>query len=156
MDTGTRTKAIDPSNYELPVDRDRSVGGPADRDPSGDRSRGRTLSGRRAGIQVSTSTSSPSVLDFGHAGQTRTFRVTFTPTTTSYDKAATGFLTWKGKRGAVRMPLAVTPRALEAPAQVAGTGSSGQVSVPRDLLVQPGPFTAVAGVLATGSPRTGS
>ena len=82
------------------------------------------VAARVSGVDVDVS---PSVLDFSHAGQTRTFRVTFTPTTTSYDKAATGFLTWKGKRGAVRIPLAVTPRALEAPAQVAGTGSSGQV-----------------------------
>ena len=105
------------------------------------------VAARVPGVDVDVS---PSVLDFSHAGQTRTFRVTFTPTTASYDKAATGFLTWKGKRGAVRIPLAVTPRALEAPAQVAGTGSSGQVRF-RVTSGATGPFTAVASGLATGS-----
>ncbi len=94
---------------------------------------------------------SPSVLDFSHAGQTRTFRVTFTRTTASFDKAATGFLTWKGKRGSVRIPLAVTPRALEAPVQVAGSGSSGRVR----FSVTPGEsgtFTASASGLAIRRP----
>ncbi len=154
MDTGTRTKAIDPSDYNSPsIAIGRLVGRQTVTRRVTAVAAGRyRVAARVSGVDVDVS---PSVLDFSHAGQTRTFRVTFTPTTTSYDKAATGFLTWKGKRGAVRIPLAVTPRALEAPAQVAGTGSSGQVRF-RVTSGTTGPFTAVASGLATGSPRTGS
>ena len=111
--TGSKDKAIDPSDYNSPsIAIGRLVGKQTVTRRVTAVAAGRyRVTARVPGVDVDVS---PSVLDFSHAGQTRTFRVTFTPTTASYDKAATGFLTWKGERGAVRIPLAVTPRALEA------------------------------------------
>ena len=153
MDTGTRAKASDPSDYNSPS---IAIGRLVDKQTVTRRvtavAAGRyRVAARVPGVDVDVS---PSVLDFSHAGQTRTFRVTFTPTTASLDKAATGFLTWKGRGGTVRIPLAVTPR-IDAPVQVAGTGPSGQVRI-RVTSGQSGPFTAAAFGLATGAERTGA
>ena len=49
MDTSSRTKAIDPSDYNSPSIAIGQAGGQADRDPSGDRRGGRTLPGHRPG-----------------------------------------------------------------------------------------------------------
>jgi subtilase family protein/fibronectin type III domain protein/PA domain-containing protein/peptidase inhibitor I9 len=154
MDTGTQTKAIDPSDYNAPsIAIGRLVGQQTVTRRVTAVAAGRyRVSAKVPGVDIDVS---PSVLDFQHAGQTKTFRVTFTPTTAEVDRPATGTLTWKGRRGAVRVPLAVTPRALEAPAQVAGRGSSGQVRF-RVTSGSTGTFTAVASGLATGGVRTGS
>ena len=94
----------------------------------------------------------PSVLDFRRPGETRTFRVTFTRTSAAYDRATSGFLTWKGKRATVRVPMVVTPKAVDAPAQVSATGSSGGVSF-RVTPGASGTFTAAATGLASGEGR---
>ncbi|HEY5787093.1 MAG TPA: S8 family serine peptidase [Microlunatus sp.] len=152
--TGSKVKAIDPSDYNSPsIAIGRLVGTQTVTRRVTAVTAGRyRVTARVPGVDVDVS---PSVLDFSHAGQTRTFRVTFRPTTADFDRAATGFLTWKGEGVAVRIPLAVTPRALEAPVQVAGSGSSGRVRF-RVTSGATGTFTAVASGLATGSPRTGS
>ena len=153
-DTRTRAKAIDPSDYNSPsIAIGRLVGTQTVTRRVTAVTAGRyRVKATVPGVDVAVS---PSVLDFSHPGQTRTFRVTLTRSAAAFDKAATGFLTWKGTGGTVRIPLAVTPRALEAPAQVAGTGSSGRVRF-RVTPGESGTFTAVASGLATGSPRTGS
>ena len=150
-DTGTRTKAIDPSAYNSPsIAIGRLVGKQTVTRRVTAVAAGRyRVAARVPGVDVDVH---PSVLDVRHAGQTRTFRVTFTRTSASFDQAATGFLAWKGKRGSVRIPLAVTPRALEAPLQVAGSGSSGQVR----FSVTPGEsgtFVTHASGLASGEPK---
>ena len=146
----SKDKAIDPSDYNSPsIAIGRLVGKQTVTRRVTAVAAGRyRVTVRVPGVDVDVS---PSVLDFSHPGQTRTFRVTFTATTASYNKAATGFLTWKGRRGAVRIPVAVTPRALE----VAGTGPSGQVRF-RVTPAATGPFTAVASGLASGSTPPGS
>jgi hypothetical protein len=151
MHTSTRAKAIDPSDYNSPS---IAIGRLVATQTVTRRVTAVTAGRYRVGASVPgfDVDVSPSVLDFSHAGQTRTFRVTFTRTTAGFDRAATGFLTWKGTRSSVRIPLAVTPRALEAPAQVAGSGSSGRVRI----VVTPGEsgtFTVSAAGLATGDPK---
>jgi len=153
-DTGTGTKAIDPSDYNSPsIAIGRLVGKQTVTRRVTALAAGRYwVDARVPGVDVDVS---PSVLDFSHPGQTRTFRVTFTRTSATFDRSATGFLTWKGKRGSVRSPLAVTPRGLEAPAQVSASGTSRGVS----FKVTPGTsgmFTATAAGLATGSPNEGA
>ena len=151
LDTGTQTKPIDPSDYNAPSIAIGRLVGPqtVTRRVTAVTAGRYRVSAHLQGVDVEVS---PSVLDFRNAGQTRTFQVTFTPTTASFDKAATGFLTWKGQRGSVRIPLAVTPRALEAPVRVAGSGSSGRVR----FSVTPGEsgtFLAQASGLAYGDPK---
>ena len=82
MDTGTRTKAIDPSDYNSPsIAIGRLVGKQTVTRRVTAVAAGRyRVAARVPGVDVDVS---PSVLDFSHAGQTRTFRVTFTPTTAS-------------------------------------------------------------------------
>ncbi|HEY5979016.1 MAG TPA: S8 family serine peptidase [Microlunatus sp.] len=148
---GSKAKGMDPSDYNSPsIAIGRLVGTQTVTRRVTAVTAGRYRVGASVpGVDVDVS---PSVLDFSHAGQTRTFRVTFTRTSAAFDKAATGFLTWKGKRGSVRVPLAVTPRTLEAPAQVAGSGSSGQVG----FSVTPGEsgtFVVNASGLASGDKR---
>jgi hypothetical protein len=78
-----------------------------------------------AGIRVKVT---PSVLSFTKAGQTKRFTVRFTRKSAVYDKATTGFLTWRGASTAVRSPIAVTPRRVSAPATLALAGPSGSKS----------------------------
>jgi hypothetical protein len=126
FDTGTGVKAIDPSNYNSP-----SIA-------IGSLLRSQTVTRRvtavkpglyRAqasipGVNVSVT---PSILSFNAAGETRTFRVTFTNKSAEFDQAASGFLTWKGAGTTVRIPMVVTPKVVDAPAAVAGSGASGSV-----------------------------
>ena len=78
MDTGTRAKAIDPSDYNSPsIAIGRLVGTQTVTRRVTAVAAGRyRVAARVPGVDVDVS---PSVLDFSHAGQTRTFQVTFTP-----------------------------------------------------------------------------
>ena len=154
MDTRSRARAIDPSDYNSPsIAIGRLVGTQTVTRRVTAVTAGRyRVEARVPGVAVAVS---PSVLDFSHAGQTRTFRVTFTRSAADFDRAATGFLTWRGKGGTVRIPLAVTPRELEAPSRVEGTGASGQVRF-RVTPGTSGTFTATASGLATGTERSGA
>ena len=150
-DTGTGVKAIDPSDYNAPsIAIGRLVGTQTVTRRVTAVTPGRyRLSASIPGVKVKASTD---VLDFDKAGQTRSFTVTFTRTSAAMDKAASGFLTWKSKNASVRIPMVVTPRAVEAPKQVSGTGAAGQVG----FTVTPGTsgtFTAAASGLATGPSR---
>ncbi|MDN5771551.1 MAG: S8 family serine peptidase [Microlunatus sp.] len=152
--TGTGVKAIDPSDYNSPsIAVGRLVGTQTVTRRVTAVKRGvYRVSAKIPGVDVSVS---PSKLSFRRVGQTKTFRVTFTRRTAALDQAATGFLTWQRSRSQVRIPLAVTPRELEAPALVAGSGASGKVTL-RVRSGVPGAFDVQASGLATGTERTGS
>ena len=151
LDTGTGVEAIDPSDYNAPsIAIGRLVG-----TQTVTRRVTAVTPGRyrvRANVPGVDVAVTPSVLDFSHAGQTRTFRVTFTTRTADVGRAATGFLTWRSKRGGVRIPLAVTPRALEAPARVTGSGPQGAARFAVTSGTT-GDFVPTATGLATGAPR---
>ncbi|MHA3704262.1 S8 family peptidase [Jatrophihabitans sp. YIM 134969] len=111
----------------------------------------------RATISVPgvTATVSPSILNFDSAGQTKTFTVKFTRTTAAFDVASKGTLTWTGGGTTVRSPIAVTPKAVAAPAQVAGSGASGS----KAFTVTPGvtgSFPVTARGLAENTRSTGT
>jgi len=71
----------------------------------------------------------PSTLQFGAAGETKSFTVTFSRTTAPAEQWTTGFLTWKSGTTQVRSPIAVKPTTAEAPAEVSGTGVTGSTGV---------------------------
>lgn len=76
---------------------------------------------------------SPAKLTFTAAGQTRSFQVRITakagvPT----GGWTTGSLTWTGPGGTVRSPIAVRPEAVDAPASVSGSGTTGKAAVSVD------------------------
>ena len=73
-----------------------------------------------------TATVEPSTLTFGAAGEKQDYTVTFTRTTAALDQFATGYLTWSDGTHDVRSPLAVRPVQLQAPAEVAGEGATGE------------------------------
>ena len=71
-------------------------------------------------------TVSPSTLTFKKYGESKSFKVTLTRSSAPYDRAATGFLTWRGPSStSVRSPIAVTPRLVTAPAVVAASSLDG-------------------------------
>ena len=100
-------------------------------------------------------TVSPSILNFNRRGETKTFTVRFQRTTAAFDEAASGFLTWSGAGTRVRSPIVVTPRAVSAPAEVAGTGATGSVSYQITPGVS-GPFPIKGYGLAAGAAQNGN
>ncbi|WP_307782880.1 MULTISPECIES: S8 family serine peptidase [unclassified Streptomyces] len=123
VDTGTGTKAIDPSDLNYPS---IAIG-----DLFGKQTVTRTVTATRAGTYRARAslpgikaTVSPSVLHFSHPGQKRTFTVTLDVTTAPAGRAATGALTWTSSRTTVRSPIVVTPQIVRAPAEIKGSGSS--------------------------------
>lgn len=153
LKTGTGVQAIDPSDYNAPsIAIGRLVGAQTVTRRVTAVTPGRyRVTASVPGVDVDVS---PSVLEFERAGQTRTFRVTFTTRTADLGRAATGFLTWRSRRGAVRIPLAVTPRALEAPGRVTASGAEGQVGFAVTSGTT-GDFAITASGPATGTPRPG-
>ena len=93
-------------------------------------------------------TVSPSTLSFGAAGETATFKVTFTRTTAPVEEWATGFLTWSGTKD-VRSPLAIRPVTADAALEVFGAGLTGSTDVPVTPGVD-GPMPLTLGGLAAG------
>lgn len=78
------------------------------------------------GVKVAVSPSKITV----PAGKSRSFTVTLTRTAAPFDRYAFGALTWQGKNGStVRSPIAVRPVAVDVPAEVIGTGTSGTKTV---------------------------
>jgi hypothetical protein len=77
-----------------------------------------------SGLQV---TVNPSTLNLA-PGQKGSFTVTFTRTTAALDQYAFGAVTWSDGAHNVRMPFAVKPVKLAAPAAVAGSGVAGSLS----------------------------
>ena len=122
--SGTGVPAIDPSNYNNPSIAIGQLLAPQ----TVTRKVTSTTAGLfRASISVPgvSAKVSPSILNFDAAGQTKSFTVTFTRTTAPFDTAAKGTLTWTGAGTTVRSPIAVTPKAVAAPALVAGSGVTG-------------------------------
>ena len=80
------------------------------------------------------------------AGASRDVEITFTRDDAPADEYSTGSLTWNGNNGHVaRMPLAVRPVEVAAPAEVEGEGASGDV----DIEVTSG-FTGTLGTAVHG------
>ncbi|WP_322937866.1 S8 family peptidase [Nocardioides bizhenqiangii] len=64
------------------------------------------------------------------AGESRDVEITFTREDAAAGEYATGSLTWDGDNGhSARMPLAVRPVDIAAPAEVTGDGASGSVEI---------------------------
>jgi hypothetical protein len=87
----------------------------------------------------------PSLLTFTRPGQTKTVKVIFSRRTAPISKAAFGSLTLQSSGASVRLPIAVTPQAVDAPDTVTGSGAAGSV----DFSVKPG-FTGSFPVTARG------
>lgn len=79
------------------------------------------------GVDVSVS---PSVLEFGAAGEEREITITFRRTDAALDAFTTGVLRWTGDEGSVTMPLAVRPVVIAVPHEVHGDGLAGSVEIP--------------------------
>ncbi|MFD7427920.1 S8 family serine peptidase [Streptomyces sp. NPDC059818] len=127
VDTGTGTKAIDPSDLNYPS---IAIG-----DLFGTQTVTRTVTAASAGTYRAKvdlpgvkATVSPSVLHFSHPGQKRTFTVKLDVTTARAGALATGSLTWTSGRTTVRSPIAVTPQSVRAPAEIKGTGAKGSAT----------------------------
>jgi hypothetical protein len=151
--TGTGIPAIDPSDYNSPS---IAIG-----QLLGSQTVTRSVTAVTPGLYRATinvpgvkATVTPSILNFGAAGETKQFKVTFTQDTATSGVTSTGTLTWAGGGTTVRSPIAVTPRGALAPAEVTGSGASGKVS----FSVTPGfakfPITAYG--LAAGPIQAGS
>jgi len=151
--TGTDVPAIDPSGYNSPsIAIGRLLGS-----QTVTRSVTAVTPGRyRATINVPgvKATVRLSILNFGAAGETKQFKVTFTQDTAASGVSSTGNLTPTGGGATVRSPIAVTPQGALAPAEVTGSGASGKVT----FSVTPGfakfPITAYG--LAAGPIQPGS
>jgi len=76
-----------------------------------------------SGLTGLTVNVSPSSLTL-HAGQTRSFTVTFTRTSATLNTYSGGQLTWTDGTHNVRTPIVVAPVALAAPSSVSGTGGA--------------------------------
>ncbi|TFC35353.1 serine protease [Cryobacterium sp. TMT2-42-4] len=79
-----------------------------------------------AGIDV---TIEPSTLTFGAAGETQSYRATFSRTDAPVDTFATGSLSWTSGATVVHSPVAVKPVTLESPIAADGTGLAGSVGI---------------------------
>jgi hypothetical protein len=75
-----------------------------------------------------TTSVTPSRLTFSRAGQTKTIKVKMKRSTAKIGEAAFGSLSLKSKGATVRVPVAVTPQAADAPDTVTGSGASGSLS----------------------------
>jgi subtilisin family serine protease len=84
------------------------------------------------------------------AGATVTYQMSFTANSdANFDEYAFGSVTWRdGKGHNVRIPLVIRPVAIAAPAEITGTGASGNRTYPVQLGYQ-GPFSvAPQGLIA--------
>jgi hypothetical protein len=70
----------------------------------------------------------PSLLTFTRVGQTKTIKVTLKRRSAPLTKVAFGSLALESTGVIVRIPIAVTPQAVDAPAVVRGTGTSGSLT----------------------------
>jgi len=119
VDTGTHYSARSTSDYNDPS---IAIGTLLDRQTVTRRVTSVRAGTYKASISVPgmKATVSPSTLKFTKGGQSKTFTVTLQRRSAPYDRAATGFLTWRGPSStSVRSPIAVTPRFVSAPTSVA-------------------------------------
>jgi fibronectin type III domain protein len=88
-------------------------------------------------------TVTPSLLSFTRPGQTQTIKVTLNRRSAPLGEVAFGSLALQTTGVTVRIPIAVTPRTVDAPARVTGSGISGSLT----YSVKPGisgPFRVIA------------
>lgn len=147
------TEAIDPSNYNSPS---IAIGKLVGRQTVT-----RTVTAVRPGAYRATvgvpgvdAKVTPSLLIFSRPGQKKTIKVTFTQRSAKLAQAAFGSLSLRSSRATVRLPIAVTPQVVDAPAAVSGLGASGSVS----YSVKPGfsgSFPVTARGLAPGDVQPG-
>jgi hypothetical protein len=86
-----------------------------------------TYSARMLGLAGIDARVVPATLTLG-PGETGRFVVRLDRGSAAVGSTARGTLVWRGSTHRVRMPVVVRPRALEAPAEVRGSGASGTVS----------------------------
>lgn len=152
LGTGSGAKAVDPSNYNsasIAIGRLHGTQTVTRRVTAVTAGR-YEASWRLPGVDVDVS---PKVL-WLDKGETRKVTITLTRTSAAFDQATSGFLSWKSRSAAVRIPVVVTPRQLDAAAKVAGSGSTGTIT----YAVTPGEsgrFTAAATGLAVGDVKGG-
>lgn len=151
VNTDSGLTAIDPSDYNAPS---IAIGRLA-----GSQTVTRKVTAVQAGrYRASVSASglrvrvSPTVLKL-RKGETKKVTITITRTKAKLDEASSGFVTWKGEHARVRIPLVVTPRDLDAPAQLTGSSAANKLR----YSVRPGlsgRFTATGTGLSAGDPIT--
>ncbi|HEY4268142.1 MAG TPA: S8 family serine peptidase [Galbitalea sp.] len=81
------------------------------------------------GVKASVS---PSSVRFTKVGQAKTFTITFTRTSAPLDEWTSGFMTFRKSSSTttVRLPIAIHPTSLQAPAEVDGVGVRGSAPIP--------------------------
>jgi hypothetical protein len=98
-----------------------------------------------------TATVRPSTLEI-KPGHTASYKVTFTRTTAPFGTYTTGSLSWTDKRHTVRSQLVVRPVGVSAPAEISGTGTSGNAAVSVKVGFA-GTLTTSVGGLVPGNAR---
>ena len=98
--------------------------------------------------------SSAPTLTFAAAGEKRELTLTFTRTTAPLAGWAAGFVTLSGPE-TVRLPVALRPVSVAAPAEVSGSGAAGSVGVTVGAGYT-GPLQVTQAGFAEGTVRTGS
>ena len=73
-------------------------------------------------------TVSPSILYFSSAGQTKTIKIKFSRKNAPLSRRPSGRSTFAARDTQARLPIAVTPEALDAPDVITGTGASGSTA----------------------------
>ena len=153
FDYGPEVEPIDPSDYNSPS---IAIGRLA-----GTQTVTRKVTAVKTGLYKATvrvdgvaATVTPSLLSFARVGQTKTLKVTLTRRSAPLRKVAFGSLALESTGVTVRVPIAVTPQAVDAPAVVRGTGTSGSVAYSLRPGVS-GPFPITARGLAAAEVQQG-
>lgn len=153
VDTDSGVRAIDPSDFNTPSVAVASLVGTqtVTRRVTAVRSGKYTVKAAVPGFKV---TASPRTLTFKRAGQTRTVALTFTRGKAGLGEYAFGAVTIKSSKASARLPVALQPVAVSAPAQVSGTGTSGSTTY--DLTAgTSGAFTASSAGLVPATTQRG-
>lgn len=127
IDTDSDVEAIDPSDYNSPS---IAIGKLVGTQTVTRRVTAVEAGAYRATVSVPGVSASvtPSLLTFSRPGQTKTVKVTMKRSTAPIGEAAFGSLVLQSSGATVRVPVAVTPQAADAPDTVTGSGASGSVT----------------------------
>ena len=153
LDYGPEVEPVDPSNYNSPS---IAIGRLA-----GTETVTRKVTAVKTGLYKTNvsvdgvdATVTPSLLTFTRVGQTKTIKVTLTRRSAPLRTVAFGSLVLESTGVTVRVPIAVTPQAVDAPTVVRGTGTSGSLN----YSLRPGfsgPFPVTARGLAAATVAAG-